>query len=97
MSTMNISVTDDQAKMVDDWVSLHDYANRSEFFRAVVRFLAQRPVILRDMSSDLKLEEFVKRPLPEIRRGLESTGKYSKKFIDEIIDGLKKSSIYANK
>mgnify|MGYP001572798577 CR=1 FL=1 len=93
---MNISVTDDQAKMIDDWVFLHDYANRSEFFRSVVRFIAQKPVVLNDVSSGIQFEEFVKRPLPEMRKMLESSGKYNKKFINEIISGLKDSPAYAN-
>lgn len=96
MSTMNISVTDDQAKLIDDWVFLHDYANRSEFFRSIIRFIAQKPVVLKEVSSDIELEEFVKRPLSEIRKGLKATGKYPKKEIDSIISGLKRTSIYAN-
>lgn len=48
------------------------------------------------MKSKIKLEPFVKRPLPEIRKMLESTGKYNKKFINELINGLKRTSIYAD-
>lgn len=40
--------------------------------------------------------EFEKRPLKEIEAGFTATGKYSKKFVKELVSGLKKSSIYAD-
>ncbi len=40
--------------------------------------------------------EFEKRPLKEIEEGFMATGKYNKKFVKSLIDGLKKSSIYAD-
>lgn len=40
--------------------------------------------------------EFEKRPLKEIEEGFVATGKYNKKFVKGLINGLKRSSIYAN-
>ncbi len=40
--------------------------------------------------------EFEKRPLKEIEEEFLATGKYDKKFVKELISGLKKSSVYAN-
>lgn len=40
MATVNISLTDNQAKFVDSLVSTYGFANRSEFFRSMIRKLA---------------------------------------------------------
>lgn len=40
--------------------------------------------------------EFKKRPLKEIEKGMMATGKYSKKFVKSIINGLKRESLYEN-
>lgn len=95
MSTMNISITDEQAKMVDVWTTTYGYANRSEFFRTVLRSLSQKPAVLKTVANELEFVEFKKRPLPEMRTMLESTGKYNQKFINSIMKGLSKSSVYA--
>lgn len=40
--------------------------------------------------------EFEKRPLKEIEDGFMATGKYSKKFVKGIIDGLKREGLYVD-
>lgn len=60
-----------------------------------------------DTVSDMQVQEimdlfmcdqfvpFRKRSLDEVRKGLEATNKYSKAFIDSVIDGLSKSGEYS--
>ncbi len=44
-----------------------------------------------------QLKPFQTPSLDKVRDGLQSTGKYSKDLIEDITDGLKKSSFYSNK
>jgi Arc/MetJ-type ribon-helix-helix transcriptional regulator len=46
MQTLNISVTDDQKKMVDNLVLKMGFANRSEFFRTALRKIKVQPQII---------------------------------------------------
>jgi Arc/MetJ-type ribon-helix-helix transcriptional regulator len=91
---MNISITDDQAVLVDRLTRKYDFANRSELFRTLLRLVSRQPQVLHGVG--LELIEFKKRPLREIEQGMVATGKYSKKFVKSIIDGLQDSSVYAN-
>ncbi len=46
---------------------------------------------------DFEFEDFIFRPLDEVRADFEKTGKYSKEFVDSLMKGLARSSIYADK
>lgn len=89
MSTITISLPSQIAKKVDDEAKKQGFATRSEFIRTLIRKYFR--------SEELILEEFVPRPLEEIRREFEKTGKYNKKFIDGLIRGIKESSLYESK
>ncbi|MBI3559221.1 hypothetical protein HY085_02395 [Candidatus Gottesmanbacteria bacterium] len=93
MVTLNISLPETLAVLVDREVSGGLYASRSEFFRTLLRMyetlVARKP-------QALEFLEFEKRPLKEIEERFMATGKYDKKFVKELVSGLKKSSIYAN-
>jgi len=45
MTTLNISLTDEQARMVGELTIQHGFANRSEFFRAVPRHVSAQPKV----------------------------------------------------
>ena len=96
MKTINISVTAEQYGKIESLVKEKGYANRSEFFRSLVRFVMRKPEVLAD-SESFSLQPFKKRPLSEIEKGFRDTGLYSEKFIADIIDGLKDSPPYATK
>lgn len=89
MSTVTISLPSQTAKKVDDEAKKQGFATRSEFIRSLIRRYFG--------SEELAFEEFVPRPLDEIRKEFEKTGKYSKKFIDSLMVGLKESSLYDGK
>lgn len=93
MVTLNISLPDQLASVVDREVSGGQYASRSEFFRTLLRMYE---VLSGKISQPLEFLEFEKKPLKEIEKGFTDTGKYSKKFVKDLISGLKKSSVYAN-
>lgn len=85
MTTITISLPEQIATKVDQITLLEGFATRSEFIRNLIR---------RYLFPETKLEAFEPRPLAEIKAGLVSTRKYNQKFINSVIKGLKKSSIY---
>lgn len=89
MSTITISLPSQITKRVDDEAKKEGFATRSEFIRSLIRRYFG--------SADLKFEEFVPRPLNEIKSEFEKTGKYNKKFINSLVRGLKESSLYEGK
>lgn len=51
MKTVNISITEDQAQFVDKTTKTYGFANRSEFLRAVLRFVHKtNPELLKQIS-----------------------------------------------
>lgn len=88
MTTITISLPDQIASKVDQVTLLEGFATRSEFIRNLIR---------RYLFPEIELEAFKSRPLKAIKKDLEDTGKYNQKFIDSVIKGLKRSSIYADK
>lgn len=91
MATVTISLPDQIAKRVDLEAHKQGFASRSEFVRSLLR------KYFVEAGEELTFEEFEPQPLEEIRAALQRTGKYNKKFVDSLMDGLSKSSAYANK
>ncbi|MBU1326812.1 ribbon-helix-helix domain-containing protein [Patescibacteria group bacterium] len=86
MSTMTISLPEQVANQVARETRKQGFATRSEFIRSLLR---------RYFVNDVPLQPFIARPLEEIKWELASTGKYSEKFIESVVKGLSKSSVYA--
>ncbi len=89
MSTITISLPNQITKRVDLEAKKQGFATRSEFIRSLIRRYFG--------SEELTFEEFVPRPLTEIKKEFEKTGKYDEKFIDSLMRGLKESSLYESK
>lgn len=100
MRTVNLSFPEKLIVKIDKEIEEHGYASRSEFFRALVRMVLVEPeVIISPQPKKAKKLVFEKpsmKPLSEIRKKFEKTGLYNKKFIDSLIAGIAKSSLYAN-
>ena len=92
MSTVTISLPTQIAKRVDVEKKKLGFATRSEFIRNLLR-----KYFTESTEKTLAFHEFKPRPLEEIRTAFEKTGKYNKKFVDSLIEGLSQSSAYANK
>ena len=88
MTTFTISLPEQIATKVDQVTLMEGFATRSEFIRNLIR---------RYLFPETKLEVFRPRPLMEIKKGLNATGKYNQKFVNSVIKGLKKSSAYGDK
>lgn len=90
MSTINISLTEDQVRLVDNLTKDYQFANRSEFFRAMIRLIFRRPEII-TASDDLLLEPPSTRSRKEIINEMRETDKYSPEFLKSLARGLKES------
>lgn len=87
MATVTISLPETTAQKLDKETRLKGYATRSEFIRSLLR---------QYFSGEFNLEPFAPKPLEEIKLELAKTGKYSQEFIESVIKGLSKSSVYGN-
>ena len=92
MKTINISITSEQYSEIEKFTNELGFANRSEFMRSLLRLFIKKPEVL---SVETELMPFKKRPLSEIEKRLRKTGRYNEKFIQSVMDGLRRSSIYA--
>jgi len=92
MSTMNISLPADHVTLVDRLVVQQGFANRSEFFRALIRLISRKPQII----SDASIFPFDSTPqnqsVREMMADFRATKKYSKAFLKDLEDGLNESS-----
>lgn len=94
MTTMNISITKEQAKLVDQIAKKYNFSNRSELFRSLLRLLQQQPNLIAQ-SSVLPFQPPSTRSRSEVIKGLKDTGLYSPEFIKDMEEGLK-DSLYFN-
>ena len=94
MSTVNISLTTDQVKLVDHLTETMDFANRSEFFRALLRLLSHKPQLLSE-AEELVLEAPKIRSVATVKKELKKTGLYSPQFINSVARGLEESGYYS--
>lgn len=94
MTTMNISVTKEQAELVDRIASKYNFSNRSELFRSLLRLLQQQPNLIAQ-SAVLPFQPPSTRSRSEVIKGLKGTGLYSPEFIKDIEEGLK-DDVYFN-
>ena len=87
MSTITISLPNFTARQLDEEIQIKGFATRSEFIRDLLR---------RYFTQELKFETFEPQPLDKVKLELAKTGKYNQKFIESVVKGLAKSSIYEN-
>lgn len=96
MKNLNVNLTTDQARLVDQAAKRRGFANRSEFFRSLLRYVFfYSPNILEHLDS-FTFEEPPTKDARSIIADLEKTGKYNKKFIQSVAAGLRQSE-YFNK
>lgn len=88
MTTVTISLPDFIAGQLDDEFRQKGFATRSEFIRDLLR---------RYFVKELEFVTFKPKPLEEIKLELAKTGKYNQKFIESVVNGLSKSSLYGSK
>lgn len=93
MRTMSISITGEQAQIIDRAVLQYGFANRSEFFRALLRFFLYRPTAILEADS-LVFENPDTRDASEVLASFKAAGLYSKEFLKDLETGLKDSTYF---
>ena len=93
MTTVNISLTDDQAQFVKKLTHKFGFANRSEFFRALLRSVSHDRHLIRDLPS-LPFVRPSTRSKQQILSQLEQSGNYSKDFLADLQEGLDNSDYF---
>lgn len=86
MSTITISLPSQITRQIDSEVKKEGFSTRSEFIRSLIR-----KYLVKDQ---LELEEFQVIPLNQLKTELAQTNRYSEEFINSIVKGFEKSSIY---
>lgn len=94
MRNVNVNLTKEQVKFIDDSTKRYGFANRSEFVRALIRYVfSQSPKLLERLDSFIFEEPKIKDP-GVIEKELKKSGKYSSRFIRSVALGLKKSEYF---
>lgn len=96
MTTINISITDDQAKFIDQTAKKFNFENRSELIRSFIRLFQFQPKLVEE-NLIFPFVEPSTRSRSEIYNALVETGQYSKGFLKDIKEGLKDSKDFFNK
>lgn len=94
MRNININLTAEQAKQVDKSAENYGFANRSEFIRAILRYIfLHSPQILTELDA-VNFEQPPTRDRDYIVSELKKSGKYNQAFISSVVKGLKKSKYF---
>lgn len=90
MTTINISITDDQAKFIDQVAKKFNFDNRSELIRSLIRLFQFRPQLI-DEAMEFPFKEPFTRSRSKMYQAVAKTGKYSKEFLADLKAGLEDS------
>lgn len=91
---MNISITKEQAKLVDQLAKKFNFSNRSELFRSLLRLVQQQPNLIAQ-SSILPFQPPFTRSRSKALKAIKDTGLYSPEFLQDMKEGLE-DDIYFN-
>lgn len=93
MTTINISITDDQAKFIDQVAKEFNFDNRSELIRSFIRLVQFQPKLInKAISFPFITPDTNSRS--EVLDSFEKTGKYSPKFLKDLEKGLENSNFF---
>ena len=90
MQTLNISITKNQFNLINQLIAEWGFANRSEFFRALLRALVKPEIF----SAPIRFQTPPTKSAGKIMAGFRQAGKYNQKFLDSLEKGLTKSTYF---
>jgi metal-responsive CopG/Arc/MetJ family transcriptional regulator len=93
MSTVNISLPAKQVGIIDKLVNSYGFANRSEFFRSLLRLITHKP----DLVEKAATFPFVvpqEKSTKKIVAAFKKSKKYSPAFLKDLEEGLKSSRYF---
>jgi len=93
MSTINISLPQEQVGLIDKLVSSYGFANRSEFIRSLLRLVHFKPGLIQEAAT-FPFVSPKEQSLEKIIADFKKTKKYSPDFIKDLKEGLKSSNYF---
>lgn len=93
MSTVNISLTKDQLEFVNELTEKYGFANRSEFFRALLRRLSTDSASQKEVAA-WPFFSPTSKSRAKILSEFKKTGKYSREFLADLAEGLENSNYF---
>ena len=92
MSTVNISLTEEQLSLVNKLTKQYGFANRSEFFRAMIRRISTEPVAQKEVA-EWPFVSPVTKSRAEILDAFKNKN-YSSKFLSDLQEGMNNSDYF---
>lgn len=96
MTTINISITDEQAKFIDQTAKKFNFENRSELIRSFIRLFQFQPKLVEE-NFFLPFTAPDTHSRSKVLKSLKETGKYSDAFLKDMEEGLKDSHFFNKK
>jgi len=93
MSTVNISLPTQQIAQIDSFMNKYGFANRSEFFRSLLRLISNKPALLEEAAT-FPMKSPKTATISEIMKDFKNTNKYSSDFLSDLEKGLKQSKYF---
>jgi hypothetical protein len=93
MSTINISLPRSLVNQLDQTAKKFDFSNRSEFVRALLRRVFADKSLLTE-TSVFPFSPPATRSRAKLMTAFKKTGRYSKKFLADLAEGLKTSGYF---
>jgi metal-responsive CopG/Arc/MetJ family transcriptional regulator len=94
MNTVNISLTHDQIELVDKLTKQYGFANRSEFFRAIIRKVTADSQVQEQITS-WPFSSPSTKSSSKIVSAFEKTNRYSNNFLADLAEGLENSDYFS--
>jgi metal-responsive CopG/Arc/MetJ family transcriptional regulator len=91
---MNISIPQQQSALVDSLIAKYGFANRSEFFRSLLRLVIHNETII-EQASTFPFIEPKSMLASEVVSVFTKTGSYSKEFLHDLEEGLSQSKSFS--
>lgn len=93
MSTVNISLPSSQANYIDQLVIKYGFGSRSEFIRSIIRLIAYKPNLIEEAAT-FPFVTSKERSTKKIITSFSKSGRYSKKFLKDLNEGLGQSNYF---
>lgn len=93
MSTISLSLSEKQLTIIDEFIARYGFDNRSEFFRALLRLVSQKPEIAKT-AAIFPFVEPSNQSITTIINDFKRTNKYSDAFLADLEKGLRSSNFY---
>jgi len=90
MRAISVTLPENLVQQTEALIDQGEYTSHSEVLRTALRFL----FAIEEKAIPLELFQFSKRPLDEVRKELKGAD-HKSEFVESVVKGLRKSSVYS--